>query len=192
VVSERGIIEVMVDFRPFQKIARLNRECVVTEKIDGTNGVVYVGEDGMVQAGSRSRWITVTQDNHGFAKWVEANADELRKLGPGFHYGEWWGSGIQRGYGLAKGEKRFSLFNVSRWSDQDKRPACCDVVPELVRGLDVRAAAEAGLTLLRVHGSQAAPGFARPEGVVVFHSHSGILFKVTLEHDEARKSEVAL
>jgi hypothetical protein len=78
---------------------------------------------------SRSRWITPDDDNFGFAAWVEANRDELLTLGPGRHFGEWWGSGIQRGYGLPKGEKRFSLFNVSRWGES--RPACCHVVPVL-------------------------------------------------------------
>ncbi len=61
--------------------------------------------------GSRTRWITAQDDNHGFARWVEGNKQELLKLGAGRHFGEWWGSGIQRGYGLQKGEKRFSLFN---------------------------------------------------------------------------------
>ena len=123
----------------FPKIARLAREIIVTEKIDGSNGVVYVGEDGEVVAGSRSQWL-IGSDNFGFAKWVQEHADELRALGPGRHYGEWWGSGIQRGYGLPKGEKRFSLFNVARWSTEfaevpaTPRPACCYAVPVLYRG----------------------------------------------------------
>lgn len=44
-----------------------------------------------------------------------------------------------------------------------------------------------GLQKLRAEGSMAAPGFMRPEGVVVFHGHSGTLFKVTLEKDEVPK-----
>jgi hypothetical protein len=93
----------MIEFVEFPKIARLSREIVVTEKIDGTNGVIYVGEDGEVLAGSRSQWIATRAkggaDNFGFASWAEANADELRTLGPGRHYGEWWGSGSgQVGY----------------------------------------------------------------------------------------------
>src|SRR5687767_11177216 len=103
----------MNEFREFQKIARLNRAVIVTEKIDGTNGCVVVSEDGLtVTAQSRSTIITPQNDNFGFAKWVQDNAEELKQLGPGYHYGEWWGCGIQRKYGLD--EKRFSLFNVSR------------------------------------------------------------------------------
>lgn len=172
-------------FQEFPKIARLNRECIATEKIDGTNGLVYVGDDGEVRAGSRSRWITPADDNFGFARWVEEHVDELRGLGPGYHYGEWWGAGIQRRYGLA--EKRWSLFNVARWGDPAVRPACCGVVPELARGMDVREVAERALARLRAEGSVAAPGFANPEGVVIYHTAASMLFKVTLEKDAEHK-----
>lgn len=70
-----------MDFVEFAKIPRLSRECIVTEKIDGTNGVVYIGEDGEFLVGSRSRWITPEQDNHGFARWAYEHKDELMKLG---------------------------------------------------------------------------------------------------------------
>ena len=30
------------EFVPFPKIPRLYKECVITEKIDGTNGVIYI------------------------------------------------------------------------------------------------------------------------------------------------------
>ena len=187
-----------VEFREFSSIARLSREMVVTEKIDGTNAQVHVTEDGQVLAGSRNRWITPEADNFNFARWVKENEEELRQLGPGSHYGEWWGSGIQRGYGLEKGEKRFSLFNVARWADErdrDKypadRPACSSVVPILHRGLFDTAVVNAQLTLLGAVGSQAAPGFMRPEGVVVFHAASGQLFKKTLDKNDGHKGGVA-
>ena len=178
------------EFKAFDKIARLNREVIVTEKIDGTNALVWVSDDGTeIRAGSRSRWIAVGDDNFAFAGWVEKNRDELLRLGPGYHYGEWWGAGIQRRYGLT--EKRFSLFNVSRWSDDATRPACCHVVPVLARGLDIRATTDEAMATLRENGSIAAPGFDKPEGVVVFHTASGQLFKVTLEKDEAPKGKAA-
>lgn len=189
----------MVEFVEFPKIARLAREIIVTEKIDGTNGVVYVGEDGEVLVGSRSQWIMTRAkggaDNFGFASWAEANADELRKLGPGRHYGEWWGSGIQRGYGLQKGEKRFSLFNVHRWSSEmdtpaeRERPACCHVVPILYRGMFLTQAIEDCLDRLRVEGSLVSPGFMKPEGVVVFHPQGNVGFKKTIEKDAEWKGK---
>ena len=124
----------MADFIKFNKVARLSRDMVITEKIDGTNGCIYIGEDGEFLVGSRTRWITPACDNHGFARWAHEHKDELiAGLGTGRHFGEWWGSGIQRGYGLQKGERRVSLFNVHRWNSLNK-PDCCDVVPVLYIG----------------------------------------------------------
>lgn len=176
-----------VFFEEFPKIARLNRACVISEKIDGTNGQVIVTEDGQVRAGSRSRLITVLDDNFGFAAWVSENRDELRRLGPGRHFGEWWGSGIQRRYGLTGGDKRFSLFNAERWRDDVLRPACCHVVPVLYEGLFSTDAVKACLEDLAQNGSKASPGFMKPEGVIVWHTAARVGFKVTLERDEAPK-----
>ena len=177
-----------MDFVEFPKIARLSREVIISEKIDGTNASVYIGENGEFLTGSRTRWITPESDNHGFARWAVEHKEELMLLGVGHHFGEWWGSGIQRGYGLPKGEKRFSLFNVSRWGGNAIRPACCHVVPELWRGIfDTQTVCEC-LDTLRRHGSAAAPGFMQPEGVIVFHTAKGYLFKKTIEKDEVPKT----
>ena len=183
-----------MEFKSFNKIARLSREMIVTEKIDGTNGIIAIGENGEFQIGSRNKWLTdelgnIQSDNAGFAQWAVKNRENLMLLGYGFHYGEWWGSGIQRGYDLPKGEKRFSLFNVSRWSDDSVRPACCGVVPTLYAGLFDTARIESVLETLRIRGSVASPGFMRPEGVVIFHTASGSLFKKTIERDEYHKGE---
>ena len=120
-----------IEFVKFSKIPRYNREVIVTEKIDGTNGQIYITEDNEIYAGSRNRWLTVDSDNHGFAKWVQEHREELLTLGPGRHFGEWWGSGIQRKYGLT--EKRFSLFNTFKYTED--RPDCCGLVPIIWRGM---------------------------------------------------------
>lgn len=173
-----------VEFAEFPKISRWNREAIITEKLDGTNASVYIDDTGdHCFAGSRTRWISPEDDNYGFARWVRDNHDELLKLGPGSHFGEWWGHGIQRGYDLR--EKRFSLFNVSRWADD--RPTCCHVVPVLWRGLTESADVRAVMAVLAETGSVAAPGFMRPEGVVVFHSAGGALFKMTLDKNDGHK-----
>lgn len=178
-----------MEFEPFPKIPRLRRDCVVTEKIDGTNACVGITPEGEIFAGSRSRWVTPgkTSDNHGFAAWVEGNKDELLKLGPGRHYGEWWGHGIQRRYGLT--DKRFSLFNRGRWADE--RPACCDVVPMLFAGEFSSSVVDDCVKRLRYGGSLAAPGFENPEGVVVFMLSSGHLYKVLCDNDAVPKSAEA-
>lgn len=182
----------MTEFQSFNKIARLSRNCCVTEKIDGTNAQVYIGEDGEFLTGSRNRWITPEDDNYGFSRWAHEHKDELLTLGPGRHFGEWWGSGIQRGYGLPKGEKRWSLFNTSRWlSDMQTLPACCGIVPVLYDGIFTSTAVDEALERLRVCGSVAAPGFMQPEGVVVYQAAGRCYFKKTLEHDDEPKSSRA-
>ena len=181
----------MTEFVPFDKIARLSRECTITEKIDGTNGCIYIGEDGEFLVGSRTRWITPEQDNFGFARWAMENKDELLKLGPGAHHGEWWGSGIQRGYGLINGEKRLSLFNTAKWADAAVRPACCSVVPVLYQGIFDQAMINGRLDVLGVNGSVAAPGFMNPEGIIIWHHAARIFFKKTLSKDEEWKGKSA-
>jgi hypothetical protein len=176
-----------MDFISFQKIPRLNREIIVTEKIDGTNAQICITEDGEFLVGSRKRWINPTCDNHGFAAWAYENKDELMKLGVGHHYGEWFGAGIQRKYGLT--EKRFYLFNTSVWNYQNK-PSCCGVVPVLYHGLFDEGAIKGCLHQLRTFGSCAVPGYMNPEGIVIFHTAAGHYFKVTLENDEMPKALV--
>ena len=234
-----------MEFTPFPKIPRLSREMVITEKIDGTNASVtiesiYSGlgsnhsqefKDAMsqndainigeyyIRAGSRSRFISPNvkgqnqTDNYGFARWVEKHAEELVELGPGTHYGEWWGQGIQRGYGLT--EKRFSLFNVGRWRQQEHltpyqrpvdealepAPYCCHVVPVLFKGnfetpFDYQhpqghslSAWDACLNELKAGGSQAAPGFMEPEGIIIYHEAARQYFKKTIERDEEWKGQ---
>lgn len=172
-----------MEFKPFQKIPRFFRDICITEKIDGTNAVVAISPDGEVFAGSRNRWVTPEKDNYGFAAWVRQNEAELKKLGPGYHYGEWWGRGIQRGYGLR--DRIFSLFNADRWGDDAKRPACCHVVPVLYRGPLKRGTVQNILANLQQDGSKAAPG-AEPEGIIIYHYASGQMFKNTLGGDGAK------
>ncbi len=170
-------------FIEWPKMPRLSRECLVTEKIDGTNSSILITNDGQVVAGSRTRYITPENDNYGFAKWVKAHEEELRTgLGVGRHYGEWWGQGIQRNYGLK--EKRFSLFNVIRWAEF--RPACCHVVPLLYKGMFDTVKIDEVLAKLGTEGSVAAPGFLKPEGIVIFHVAGNFGFKKTLEGDAAK------
>ena len=213
----------MFPFVKFDKIPRLSRNMVITEKIDGTNAQIYIctladiytafagdyqnqedyGKDFVDQyclyqineffifAGSRNRWLSVGTgkncDNHGFAGWVKENAEELFKLGEGRHFGEWYGKGIQRNYGLD--EKRFALFNVKRWSNIEEIPNCCEVVPVLYEGMFDIKTIEMQLELLKNCGSKIAPGFKNPEGIVIFHKASGKLFKKTIIGDEKPKGK---
>lgn len=222
----------LTEFAPFPKIPRWSRDIIITEKIDGTNACVVVGldaenpvnsldrcvnpgakefkaftkvADGYVAAQSRTRFITPESDNYGFAAWVQEHAEELKALGPGRHFGEWWGRGINRGYGQT--ERHFSLFNVSRWNEIvfntlesskfrkpgevvptfSPPPACCQVVPVLDYGPNPESRISRCLFDLITYGSYAAPGWRTPEGIVIFHTASGHLYKKTIENDERAK-----
>ena len=200
------------EFQAFQKIPRLKTRVIITEKIDGTNGQIaifgphpadkcslfsghskWLGDVVLddfrygVFAGSRNRYVTPGNDNFGFAGWVHENMEELvAGLGPGRHYGEWWGSGIQRTYGLS--EKRFSLFNTMRWHDENPAPECCHTVPILADGHDL--VIEDVMNELKRTGSHAVPGYMNPEGIVYYHcgSREHGLFKCTFEHDQGKWS----
>ena len=176
------------EFKKFPSIKRLNRECVITEKLDGANAQIIFDSLGNMFCGSRKREITPEDDNHGFAKWCYENQESIFVvLGEGRHYGEWWGSGIQRRYGKVNDDKVFSLFNTGRWEERD-----CDaveglsVVPVIYRGDFNTKAVEDAMTILR-HASIAAPEFKKPEGIVIYHSQLDEMFKVTYEHDEKGK-----
>ena len=211
----------MIEFHKFSKIPRLNRDMIITEKLDGTNAQICVvgqreidewvngpetadwvyefgnrasvhvedsspfSKDYCLFAGSRNRWISTADDNHGFAKWVRQNKQDLATLGVGLHFGEYWGQGVQRNYGLK--EKRFSLFNVSRWENPLERPNCCHCVPVLYEGPFDTDVIEQSVGNLAHTGSKAVPGFMDPEGVVVFHKAANSMFKVTCKNDEVPK-----
>lgn len=197
-----------MEFLAWPKTPRLFRDIVVTEKIDGTNGCTIITEDGEVGAQSRKRLLPMgprgmddgswqKQDNAGFAAWVSEHKECLVEvLGSGYHYGEWWGHGIQRGYGLQKGDRRFSLFNTERWGhfeDPEQFPNIpgLGVVPVLYRGVNDTDEIHHTLTDLMEMGSAAVPGYMNPEGVIVYHSASRQCFKVTLDGDGGKWRDVA-
>ncbi len=212
----------MSDFPKYPKTNRLYDDILITEKLDGTNGLIQIkllegeqnpahyeyqpaaGEsivlhaDGLqysVRAGSRERWLVPGKntDNYGFAAWVEENADTLVLLGEGVHYGEWWGAGIQRKYGMAT--KRFSLFNTfhleaqaasAEISNAYKPPV--ESVPVLYRGPFSEAAIKEAERRLILGGSVAAPGFMRPKGIIVRFLRAKVNLKVVLDGGEGKRN----
>jgi hypothetical protein len=218
-----------MEFVAWPKTPRLFRDIVVTEKIDGTNaaivfekwegvpvikGLTYANiletDDGdfIVGAQSRNRLLEPasltgdkSSDNFGFAEWAYANARELFNLfGPGRHYGEWWGQGVGRNYGLDR--RRFSIFNTDKWGKVkgEDEPfenmktiggAAVGSVPVLYHGPFSQRSIQECLYDLETLGSQAVPGFNRPEGICVYHTQSGKVYKVTLDNQDKGKWEVA-
>lgn len=208
-----------MEFKSWPSIPRMSKErAIVTEKLDGSNSAVRIRSvtsetsqdsalpvitvhttDGSgsfeVYAQSRKRLLQPTKegDNFGFARWVYENAPALvRVLGPGDHYGEWWGQGIQRSYGLS--ERRFSLFNAPRWFETlhptEARSEISNlyIVPTLFMGdfydLPIKELRDS----LVEKGSQAVPGF-KSEGMVVYLREVNASYKVLLENDDIHKWE---
>jgi hypothetical protein len=218
----------MIEFEGWPKTPRLsNGGITITEKIDGTNACIVIfpadrdfelghnaadlggfawvrlGEQTyLVGAQSRKKLIYPGSktDNAGFAGWVSENVHELVDLlGPGRHFGEWWGQGIQRRYGMD--HKVFSLFNYHRFSKiaqerHDWRNRARDInmsmVPLLHAGKFSDVAIQDCLDTLRVLGSPAAAEwgvrFDRPEGIIIRHRDLGGNLKAFVEDDDVPKS----
>lgn len=207
-----------MEFKAWPSIPRMSKErAIVTEKLDGSNSAVRIRpwseeldftdavtvgtfSDGItygVWAQSRKRLLQPVKekDNFGFARWVYDNATELVDiLGSGDHYGEWWGSGIQRGYGLS--EKRFSLFNAPRWMELIKSDKATTEIPNLytVPLLFTGQFYDLNVGELRKdlidNGSKAVTGF-RSEGMVVYLREVNASYKVLLEGDSLHKWQLS-
>ena len=181
-----------MEHKSYPKIVRINKifeECTIVEKIDGTNSSLYIDEHShLVNVGSRNRLITPLDDNFGFAKCAVDNKEDLEKLGPGVHYGEWYGSGIQRRYGLK--EKRFALFNYHTRTPENT-PDCCEVIKPFYVGEFSFDILNQAIEELKEKGSFQVPGFMNPEGVIVHLLNTKRMFKWTFENNEGKWKGVA-
>lgn len=86
-------------------------------KLHGTNAGIVITPDGKVYPQSRSRIISVGEDNLGFAAWVETTKDFWRSFADKKNktvmtvFGEWFGPGIQKGVACNKiDRKSFAIF----------------------------------------------------------------------------------
>lgn len=90
-----------MEYRTYQHIEKLgNKEvegilkgkCSIQPKIDGTNGVVWLGDDGIIHAGSRNRDLSLDNDNADFYNSIikdETIAKYLKDHPDHYLYGEW-------------------------------------------------------------------------------------------------------
>ncbi len=195
------------EFHKYFKIPRIENETfTISEKIDGSNGLIYVhharfddvkkGVDrSYILAGSRSKWLiddgSKTWDNHGFGSWVEENEEDLYSLDEGYHYGEWYGKGINRGYGLL--DKRFMLFNYGRYAEK-LRLADSGLLFNMPTKVQVETVFHHNVKFeqlfqiiaeVRYHlthdGSKHVQGYIKPEGLIVRSELSGKLWKVIID-----------
>lgn len=100
-----------------------------TVKLHGTNAAICVNRnESRVWYQSRERVLTIDSDNAGFTRHFEPIVHKFLQLIDGFLgneicvYGEWCGSGIQKGVGISTLPKMFVVFAVkvdSHWWGRD-------------------------------------------------------------------------
>lgn len=180
----------MSDFPKFPSIERFdNLRCFITEKIDGTNGLIEVSCQG-VKFGSRNKWLSNGDDNFGFYAYFSQYVDDMvawyHRNAPGYNwepvriYGEWFGKGIQRGYDLK--ERKFMPFSYGLAEDIEGVFAPNIVLPEfLYQGKFSREVLNNCMNSLKEEGSQVVPGYMKPEGVVVYFPDYEFSLKETFD-----------
>ena len=133
----------------------LNYECVVTEKIHGTNARFGISSEDGILVGSRnnivhkgSELLNNQHDGHyGFVGWVLNQHELLSQIATVYpdhiFYGEWCGSNIQKGIKYCN-EKELYIFDIKDengvYLDWDNVIHACTIlglnhVPEIVRGI---------------------------------------------------------
>lgn len=230
-------------FKSWGSTPRFHKGLHITEKIDGTNAGVSVqgvswgviqtppadailvnstklDVNGipecsyLVRAQSRKRIITPDNDNFGFAKWVWENAEGLANLlGFGYHYGEWYGEGIQKNP-LAVQGRRWALFNTWHWGrkenldrlvdadipgltlvpvlhdEQRDGPATYMTIPTVLENLDYHGSQATGY--MSLPNSQKMDFHVEgPEGIIVWQRETAQRYKILLREDDKHKWEVA-
>lgn len=176
------------EFEGFGDIKKLGSAVLfITQKIHGSNAQIYVyqGADGKLDliCGSRSHWVVPGKDNFGFAEMVLANKQAfIDCLGPGRHFGEWAGPGINSGEGLK--QKTLVLFDHWKYPPERPLPPNTVIVPVLYSGPFDMAKVQEAMDDLKTNGSKLVPGFMRPEGVVV--RIKGERYKVVFAKEETK------
>ena len=118
----------MAVFKKYQHVERLGTpevegildgECFIFPKLDGTNGSVWLDDNGVVQAGSRKRELSAANDNAGFREWV-VNDDRFTRLFAEYPswrlFGEWLVPHTLKTY-REDAWRQFYVFDVCEDSD---------------------------------------------------------------------------
>lgn len=119
-----------MDFRKYMHIERFGNDevqgielggCYVFPKLDGTNGSVWLADDGYPDAGSRNRVLAPDEDNAGFFQFIEADdrfKNFLREYPHLRLYGEWLVPHSLRTY-REDAWRKFYVFDVYDHSEEN-------------------------------------------------------------------------
>ncbi|MBL4634642.1 MAG: hypothetical protein JKY56_12260 [Kofleriaceae bacterium] len=102
-------------------------------KLHGTNAAVQRTSGG-VFAQSRSRVLTVKDDNLAFAKWVDEQSSYFSQLPPDTTvFGEWCGRGVQKKVAISQIDRRiFAVFAVQIGQGES---ALLETCPERIKAI---------------------------------------------------------
>ena len=98
-------------------------------KVHGTNAAIVISPAGDMYPQSRSRIVSISDDNAGFAAFVSRNNQQFLSIAETVYgrlkdkgidvdgkyiaiYGEWAGKGIQKGVAVSDADRFFMLFDV--------------------------------------------------------------------------------
>lgn len=174
-----------IEFKPWDKIARgKDQHITITEKLNGTNACVIIKENKVVGVQSRTRLITPETDNYGFAQWVYDNKNALEQLGDGYHYGEWYGEGIQKNPHRKNG-KHLALFNTFRFHEDNPLPENLniEIVPILYTGPQQDITVDTVMETLKILALEAE---YIPEGVIIYYHNTRTLEKYTFKNADGK------
>lgn len=93
-------------------------------KIHGTNAGVQVHQDGRVVPQSRTTELSLSDDNAGFARWVESQKTQWQQIPQDTDedmiiFGEWCGPGVQKGVAVCEiPKKSFVVFAAKNLTDE--------------------------------------------------------------------------
>ena len=178
-----------VNYNSFPSIERLeNIYCIISEKIDGTNGLIEINETN-VRFGSRNRYVFFNDDNAGFANFFrdyEARFKDAAKdiitdeSYPLRIYGEWFGCGIQRNYGLK--DKFFMPFHLFYSKKLIEYQIPNIVTPNIMyAGKFSIEVVDACMQQLKLDGSGVVKNYKQPEGIVIFFPKYNFRLKETFD-----------
>lgn len=162
-----------IPHKSFPKIPRLEDiEMRITEKLDGTNAVIYVSDDKLdpskdtfqMRFGSRNRWCGDYDDNQEFYSFCMENIEYLKRLPPGYHYGEFIGPKIQ-GNRYELQEKQLYLFDT-RLSEMFTDTTLINTIPVLLKSTGLHCIQDI-LDYYQDMNSRLNPK-AKAEGVILF------------------------
>ena len=190
------------NYNSFPSIERLeNIYCIISEKIDGTNGLIEINETN-VRFGSRNRYISFSDDNAGFAnffrhyeakledvakdvitKELELNGETLTSCNESYPlriYGEWFGCGIQRGYGLK--DKFFMPFSSFYGEKLIEYQVPNVITPNIMyTGKFSMEVVGTCMQQLKLNGSGVVKDYKQPEGIVIFFPKYNFRLKETFD-----------